>query len=301
MTIPRASLRTLALTAALLLLAGCAQRGGATPAPDPSTSPPSVALPEGDGTLVLRVEDVGGFVPAEWTYSRLPTYSLYTDGRLITDGPVPAIYPGPALPNVQMQQLDDATLRALLDAAVAAGIADTADLGSPPVADVPSTRFTLTTAQGTVVREVYALWEQVLEGDGSEAGLTEEQVAGRAKLRELLTALSDVGQQPGPDGQLAVESYVPAAVAAVATPWAEPEDQLSHAELPWPGPELPGEALGGPLQVGCVVATGEQATAVLAAAAAATAATPWVSGGTRWSVLLRPLLPDEDGCADLGD
>jgi hypothetical protein len=292
--------RTLALTTALLLLTACAQRGGATPAPDSSTPPPSVALPDGESALVLRVEYVGGFVPAEWTYSRLPTYSLYADGRLITDGPVPAIYPGPALPNVQVQQLDDAALQDLLDEAAAAGIADRADLGSPPVADLPSTRFTLTTAEGTVVREVYAL-DYVLEGDGAEAALTDEQVAGRAKLRELLTALSDVGQQPGHDGHPPVEGYVPSAVAAITSPWTDPEDDLTHPEQPWPGPELPGEARGGPLQVGCVVATGEQAAAVLTAAAGANAATPWVSGGTRWSVLLRPLLPDESGCADLGD
>jgi hypothetical protein len=40
---------------------------------------------------------------------------------------------------------------------------------------------------------------------------------------------------------------------------------------------------------------------VLAAAATANAATPWDSGGTRWSVAFRPLLPDESGCADLLD
>ena len=289
----------LALTAALLLMAGCAQRGGATPAPETS-SPPPVTLPEGDAVLVLRVEHVGGFVPAEWTYSRLPAYSLYADGRLITDGPVPAIYPGPALPNVQVQQLDDATLRALVDRAVAAGVAESTDLGSPPVADLPSTRFTLTTAAGTVVREVYAL-DYALEGDGMEADLTDEQVNGRARLRDLLTTLFDAGQQPGPDGLPPVESYVPSAVAAITSPWADPEDGLASPEQPWPGPELPGEPVGGPLQVGCVVATGEQATAVLTAAATASATTPWASGNARWSVVFRPLLPDESGCADLGD
>ena len=39
--------------------------------------------------------------------------------------------------------------------------------------------------------------------------------------------------------------------------------------------------------------------AVLGAAAKATATTPWVSAGNSWSLLLRPLLPDETGCADL--
>jgi hypothetical protein len=297
-TIP-GPLRVGTVLAALLLLTGCAQRGGATPAPAPYSGPPSVELPEDDAALVLRVEYVGGFLPPGALVSRLPSYSLYADGRLITDGPVPAIYPGPALPNVQVQRLDDAAVRALVDRAAAAGIAETTDLGSPPVADAPSTRFTLTTAAGTAVREVAALIEYAGQGDGT--GLTEEQIAGRARLRELLTALSDVGQQRTPDGRAPVESYVPAAVAAVATPWADPEDELPHPEQAWPGPDLPGEPVGGPLEVGCVVATGEQANAVMAAAAAANAATPWVSAGGRWSVLLRPLLPDESGCADLVD
>jgi hypothetical protein len=94
---------------------------------------------------------------------------------------------------------------------------------------------------------------------------------------------------------------VPHAVAAVASPWADPEDDLAHPEQPWPGPELPGEPVRAPLEVGCVVATGDQAAAVLAAAATASTATPWVSGGARWFVQFRPLLPDETGCADLGD
>jgi len=29
------------------------------------------------------------------------------------------------------------------------------------------------------------------------------------------------------------------------------------------------------------------------------AATPWTSGGKTWWLTLRPLLPDESGCADL--
>ena len=284
---------------ALLLLAGCAQRGGATPVPYTEPAPPpSVALPD-DGALVLRVEHVGGFLPPSALLSGVPPYSLYADGRLISNGPVPAIYPGPALPNLQVQQLDEGTLQSLVDRAAAAGIGETADLGSPPIADAPSTRITLTTAGGTVVREVYALSEYVFEGDGMEDGLTDEQVDDRARLRDVLTALADVGRQGMPDGQ--VQSYVPSAVAAIATPWVDPEDQLPHPEQPWAGPELPGEPVGGPLDVGCVVATGEQASAVLAAASSANGATPWRSGGMLWSVAFRPLLPDESGCADLLD
>jgi hypothetical protein len=151
------------------------------------------------------------------------------------------------------------------------------------------------------VRVVYALTEDVVEGDGVGMGLTDEQVAGRTRLGDLVTALSDVGQQLTPDGHVPVETYVPEAIAAIATPWIDMEDDLAHPEVAWPGPDLPGEPVGGPLDVGCVLASGEQGAAVLAEARSANAGTPWVSGGTRWSVAFRPLLPDESGCADLLD
>ena len=286
-----------ASAAALLLVAGCAERGSASPDP----SPPLVHLPEDGDAVLLRVEHVGGFMTPAATVSRLPLSSLYADGRLITEGPVDAIYPGPALPNVQVRRLDAAVVQELADRAVAAGVTEPGDLGRPPIADAPSTRFSLATADGTVVREVYALAEYRLGADQAESHLTEEQAADRARLRELTTALFEAGQQPTGDGRVPVESYVPAAVAAVASPWIDPGDGLAHPEQPWPGPALPGKPVGGSLGVGCVVATGDAANAALAAAAAANAATPWVSGGSLWSVQFRPLLPDESGCADLAD
>ena len=99
------------LTAAaipVLMLGACAQPGsaggaGAPASPAPAGSGPvteSASLPAGDDTVVLRVEHRGGFVPPQWLASRLPMVSVYADGRVISDGPVPAIAPGPALPNL---------------------------------------------------------------------------------------------------------------------------------------------------------------------------------------------------------
>jgi hypothetical protein len=204
-----------------------------------------------------------------------------------------------------VQVLDDAAVRSLADQALAAGVAERADLGSPPVADVPSTRFTLTTAEGTHVREVHALSEYIADGDPGEAGLTDEQRAGRARLRDLLTALGELGQQLTPEGQVPVESYVAQSVAAIARPWSASEDDIAQGltpePVPWPGPALPGDPVG-PAGPACVTATGDEAAAVLAAARGATTLTPWSTpDGARWSVTFRPLLPDESGCADLPD
>jgi hypothetical protein len=50
----------------------------------------------------------------------------------------------------------------------------------------------------------------------------------------------------------------------------------------------------------CVLVAGDAVRPVLDAARDANWATPWLSGGYRWLVNVRPLLPDESGCADLG-
>ncbi len=282
MRIPGA-LRPAVAVALLLGLTGCAEHG------DGVVPPVTDATPAAEG-VVLQVENTGGFGTPSMLVGRLPVVSVYADGRVITEGPVPAIYPGPALPNLRVQQIGGEAVQDLVDRALAAGVAESDDLGTPPVADAPSTRFTLVTGSATHVREVYALWEFEEQAD---SGLTEAQRAARAELTDLLATLTDGG---GP----ASESYVPDAVAAVASHWVDPDDGLTQPERIWPGPTLPGEPLGGAVDVGCATVTGQQAQAVLDAARTANAMTPWVTGnGTRWAVVFRPLLPDESGCADL--
>jgi hypothetical protein len=280
----------------VLLLSACAARGGAGAAPAPTEPTASTTLPDDGGALVLQVTAVGGFVPPEMLAGRLPLVSVYADGRVISEGPTTAIYPGAAWPNVQLQQIDRGTVQTLADHALAAGVAETTDLGNPGIADAPTTRFTLTTADGTTVREVYAL----TEGAGSPSGLTDEQRAARAELADLLTELTDVPVTLGPEGQ-APAPYEPTSVAALVRPWTAAEGDPTvgeQSELTWPGPALPGEAVAP--DVTCVVATGDQARVVEDAARGATQLTPWSTGdGARWWVGFRPLLPHETGCADL--
>jgi hypothetical protein len=274
------ALRAVAVLGMLASVAACGQgSGGSSPDPGP-------ALPDDPDALVLQVGYVGGYVPAEVNVSRLPMVSIYADGRVITEGPVAAIYPAFAWPNVQEQRIDPERVQELVADALEAGVAETEDLGMPPVADVPSTRFTVVADGEIFVREVYALAETV---PGS--GLTEEQEAARAQLRALLDELTgEVGA--------AGDTYQAETVAAVVRPWSDPQDELEHPPLPWPGPALPGEPVGAELT--CVTATGETATALQTAAADANVLTPWVTAdGAQWSVTFRPLLPHESGCADL--
>ena len=276
----------------LFLLSGCAQQtaaGSPGPAPESSSAP----APGADDALVLRVASAGGFVPPNALAGRLPETSVYADGRVIFNGPVALIYPGPALPNLQWGTISPTTLRQLLDKAVAAGVRPGVDFGQPGVADAPTTEVTVVTAAGEQTVGAIAL----REARPDDPQLTKAQHRARTKLRTFVDELGDLttklmSGEPRP--------YKPEVLAAIVQPYTEPGDEPGRpVAVEWPGPALPGEPLSPHLELSCVAATGVQRDAVLAKAADATATTPWVHANKSWSVLLRPLLPDETGCADL--
>jgi hypothetical protein len=257
-------------------------------------SPPAGPGPALDAdTVAIRVDHIGGFVPAVMISSRLPLVSVYGDGRVITEGPVPAIYPGPALPNVQQQRIAPEDVGALVRKMLDAGVASATDFGRPTVTDAATTRITVATGDEVKRLDVYAL---EIDEDGS-SGLTEGQLAARRKLTSVIAEL----QNPvAPVGQS--ELYAASALAAIASPYPEqvpPDLPSPPPAVAWAGPALPGEPIGPDNGLGCVTVTGDAAKTLLATAAKANAATPWTSGGKTWSLRLRPLLPDESGCADL--
>jgi hypothetical protein len=278
--------------AALSLVVGvtaCAQADGQGP------DGPGAGGPFGADEAVILVEYTGGFVPIESIPTRLPIVAVYGDGRIITEGPVPAIYPGPALPNVQVQKISTGDVVRLAERALAAGVGSDFDYGSPTITDATSTKFTVLTDEGTAETSVYAL----AESDGAD-GLNQAQVNARKTLRDLLDALTNLEKTLGSGAVMDAQPYVPTAVAAIASPWTAPGDAGVPAppERVWPGPDLPGDPLG-KLGLNCLVAVGDDAAAVLREAAAATSITPWLSADERWSVRFRPLLPEETGCDDL--
>ncbi|MEV0900089.1 hypothetical protein [Actinoplanes sp. NPDC049802] len=282
------------LTAAvpLLLLGACAQPGAAG---DPASGAPVVESTTASADpkqVALRVEYRGGFVPAETIPSRLPLFTVYADGRALTEGPVPAIYPGKALPNLQEARLGPDRVRALTAAAVAAGVRTGADFGAPGVADAPSTRITVVTRGGEQVVEVMAL----NEARPDDAALTPEQNAARKRLAGFIGTLSKefaeaAGSQP--------RQYRPERVAVLAQPYQDTGDGAGGDAVRWPGPELPGGYLNEDLKINCLAVEGAAKDAVWAAADKADERTPWESAGKRWQIRFRPLLPEETGCASL--
>ncbi|MBM7085334.1 hypothetical protein [Micromonospora humidisoli] len=271
-----------AVVPVVLLTAACAGQDGAGVAPDaaPLTLPADVA--------VLRIDQTGGFVRPETNVTRLPSVSVYSDGRVITQGPTILSYPGPALPNLQVRTVSAAEVTRLVEQARAAGVGSPVDVGTPTITDVTTTRFTIRETVGSEQLEVYALGEAT----GPEAGLTPAQQAAREKLRTFADKLTD-------PGNAATQSYQPTAIAAVAAPWVATPETAKQPRVAWPGPALPGASLGAGLDLGCVTVTGDAVKQLIDAAGRANAATAWTSGGKPWAVTLRPLLPDETDCASL--
>jgi hypothetical protein len=139
---------------------------------------------------------------------------------------------------------------------------------------------------------VYALRESE-----SVDNLTAEQKANRQRLVDLLDAVQDLNKTLG-DGAVSPEKpYQASAVAGLTREWTA-DPNLPQPQAPWPGPALPGSPLPN-AGLGCVSASGDEARGVLAAAVKANAATPWTSGGKKWFVQIRPLLPDEVDCGSL--
>ena len=96
---------------------------GVTPTPGASATPAPSATPLGNADVaVIRIEQTPGMLPPWESMRWYPTVALYGDGRLITQGPVMDIYPGPALPNLQVTHFSQAAVEQALAWAAEAGL-----------------------------------------------------------------------------------------------------------------------------------------------------------------------------------
>ncbi len=191
--------RLLAAVAVNLLLVGCVIQAGGSPNPsvaptpppgptsNPAVTPGPIVTPTpmptaagfqydtGPNALVLRIKTSGGLVPPGYYFGEVPDFSLYGDGRVIVTGPVPAIYPGPALPNLVQFTLDSRQMTDLLVSAEQAGL-----FGPDVHYDYPGLYDGSTTVFESHVNGDHTISAYAL-GLGSEApeGMSSDVVAGR--------------------------------------------------------------------------------------------------------------------------
>lgn len=279
-------MRPIQLTAVVgaFLLAACGPNAG-------GAGGGGISHPTGSDELVLRWEYAGGFVPVEYMLGRIPSWSLYGDGRVIVEGPQIEIYPGPALPNLLAFRLTEEAVQAILAAARDAGLMEgDARYPQPCVADAPTTVFTVTAEGRTSVVSAEAL-----DFDTSCPGADEEA---RAALAGFQRKLGDLASWL-PEGSIgAEEPYVAAEIRLFVLPY-QAQPDLPQEPMLWPL-EAPLRSFGEPFPslegARCGVVSGNDLEELRPLFERANQLTPWESDGESYRLILRPLLPDEHGC-----
>jgi hypothetical protein len=255
---------------------------------------PGPSYPHGADQLVLRIDTSGGFVAPQQTLQQMPSFSLYGDGRAITQGAQTEIYPGPALPSVVVTSITSSGVRSIVEDAVGAGLGESHSYTTMTVSDMPTTTFTLNVNGDTHVTRVYAL------GAGSSGpGMSREERKARAALERLSSEMTDL-QRALPAGSVGPDrSYAPEGLRVFVQPYEHQRDPMLHEPaVAWPlSTPLAsfGEETSTP-GIRCGALTGADARQLLDTGGSANQLTPWTSEGKQYSLTFRVLLPDEQGC-----
>lgn len=273
---------------------GSAGDGGGATYPGPADS------------VVVRISTGGGFVAPSYSITQLPEFSLMGDGRAITPGAIPEIYPGPAIAPLFSQLVTPDGVQAILSLAKTDGLLgpdhDYTDMGSVGIADVGTTMFTIVADGQTHTFNFYAL---------SELGkkpptMSQAEFDARTLAQDFATKMGDLSWLPA--GSTADPSpYVPSAVRVFVGGY-QADPNVSEPAVRWPlsvgladfGAAMDAASSAGNLRSSlpdrCGVVTGSELDTLSPLIAKANQLSPWKSGDHEFGLLFRPLLPDETGC-----
>jgi len=298
LTRPRGSARTAHLALPLLLviaLAGCTSGGSGTPGPSGSPSPGASATPAASQaighstdphTLILRVEQAGGFVPPTFLVTRTPQFSLYGDGTAIYELPADpnaGLAAGP--PPLGVAKMNAEQVDALLAFALSAGGLEAAreQYLNNRVMDAPDTVFTIVTDAVAKTVSVQAL--------GIADDPTDPDAPQLAKMARLYELLADFRTQVRRGNATDAGLYEPTAYRAILNEGAQIGEGL---DWPWRDLTLDDFVAQGEFGVRVAVLTPDQAMALSDAPQGGLFAVG-VFGPDRapYTISLRPLLPDE--------
>ena len=221
-----------------LAAAVAACSGGAASSPDPGGSgapsgspPPStgeIEHPTGATDVVLRYEEGGGFVMADFAASQAPIFTLYGDGTIVFRNPAlePPVGEGPVTLRAPFRtaKLGEDDVQELLLFALTEGGLATAKPEYPNnmVADAGTATFTIRAGGLEKVVNVYALGLDV-EGDPDQLD--------REKFGALAERLANIDQ----NGSIPTDVYTPAAYRGVLI---EAGEGVGGNVIPWPWDDI---------------------------------------------------------------
>jgi hypothetical protein len=289
--------RPAALVAIAAMVAACVGGAGAAGQTPSSSSSPE---PQDPDQVIFRVSWEGGFVTPEMLLGRLPVIAVYADGRVITLGPVPAIYPGPFMPNLQEQTLSPEALEQLVALAREKDLLKDVKYDFPGIADAADTVLEINVDGNSYKLTAYALAESGIGGEVAPAvEIPPADLAGRTAMREFIDALTQIPADDFVDEQHAYDFealrlYVTDAVIV-------PDSELPGEQPPiaWPLDDLAtaGEPVANsPVGARCLVVEGDDLETLKPILEGANQLSVFESEGQLYSLIPRPLYPDESGC-----
>ena len=273
----------------VVLLAGCSSVGGS---PTPSS---------GAAQYALRATQHQS-IPPESQFTWLPYALITADGLVVTQGPVPAIFPGPLLPNLQGAPISEAGYDRVVTRARALGLLDGDGDVTPPETMPGSLSGLIELRVEGALRQITGDPNRTIECITTPCDPAPGSPEAFGTFwREIGDLRSLVGDELGADAPYHPEGY---ALLIGVTP---PDDAgLAPQVLPWPL-ETPLAATGMPIGDAdlprCATIEGEDAATLEATFAAANQLTQWADAGgdaaDAMSIAVRPLLPGDDPCMEL--
>ncbi len=261
--------------------------GSPSPTADQATpTPAGLAHPTGAGEIILRYDEVGGFVPVEFVASHVPYFTLYGDGTLVYVSNEPVEWQ----PNRPMTgspilaaKLTEEQIQSLLEYALGEGGLAIAreQYDNPMVADAPTAVFEVNADGDSKTVSVMA------PGMEQEPGPDTAVLASLGQLAERLRDGSMGGQPYAAEAYRGVLTESPGAEGIVIADWPWPALTVSDFAPPEDPNALP------------------QRTRTLTPEEAAATGVPgfengiqgglWYRGddGEIYSFVLRPLLPED--------
>lgn len=244
---------------ALVILLGAALLGAGATGCGSPVPEPGVAPAPGDG-LVVRLTSLPGLGPVTGSATSTPAYALYGDGRLIENRSVAARIDA----DLVLTRVSRHTVRDLLRAATKALL----------LPEAQQRRL------GAGVLDITVL---------TTGGRFGRQVAGVGPVAADLLGTFASAVAPGRD------RYEPTAVAVIGFP----AGSAAGPAGTWPLTGMRRAAFG-PGGVGwCALLLGADLDRVRAVAGAQSGFSVWSVDGERFSVVFRPLLPDDTDCGSL--
>jgi hypothetical protein len=280
--------------ATLILLAACSGPS-ASPSANPSSAPtrsPSTAptatpdTPPDADVAVVRIEQTGGMMPPWETLRWYPSVVFYGDGRLITQGPQVDLYPGPALPNLQVTHFSQEAIDQVLQWAAEAGLQGPDRQLGPMILDAGSTVFTITSPAG-----IHHTSVTDLSANDPEIGALRQFMDVISSLRQWLADYVASDETPYLYERMRVISF-PADMANL------PDPQFAQT-VDWPlsSPATRGQSWGEPADYRCWELSGDELETVRSLFTQANELTLFKADDeTTYQFYLHPMLPDDEAC-----